>query len=112
MATAMIAIGVRLVNVLGSMLLMSYGSSNGVPKVIDEIASDPSVKEVQEARFWQAHHGLCIATLKLVVGKDVEEARLREKVGRLVRERLGGGYGKGNAAGTRWEVSVAISVFG
>ncbi|KAF8538113.1 cation efflux family-domain-containing protein [Trichophaea hybrida] len=112
MATAMIAIGVRLVKVLGSMLLMSYGSSSSVPKVIDEIASDPGVKEVQEARFWQAHHGLCIATLKLVVGKDVEEARLREKVGRLVRERLSGGYGKGNAAGTRWEVSVAISAFG
>lgn len=71
---------------------MSYGGK-GVGGVLDEIASDPSVREVQEARFWQAHHGLCIATVKVVVLKGIEEGKLREKVGRLVRERLGSGNG-------------------
>ncbi|KAI5812088.1 cation efflux family-domain-containing protein [Pyronema omphalodes] len=106
-AVSMIAIGVRLVKVLGSMLLMSHNGGSAVPSVIAEISSDPGIREVQEARFWQAHHGLCIATLKLVVGKEVEEAKMREKIARLVRERLGG-----NVKGPRWEVSIAISAFG
>jgi Co/Zn/Cd efflux system component len=100
-ALAMITIGVRLVKVLGSMLLMSYGPD--VQKVIDEIAKDPNVREIQEARFWQVHHGLCIATLRLVVG-DCEVSRIKEMVGRLVRERMGGGPG-----GKRWEVSVVVT---
>ncbi|KAA8914828.1 cation efflux family-domain-containing protein [Sphaerosporella brunnea] len=108
MALSMIAIGVRLVKVLGSMLLMSYsGGGEKVSRVIDEIESDPAVKELQEARFWQAHHGLCIATLKVVIEAGMEEGRLRERLGRLVRDRLGGPYGKG--AGSKWEVSVATT---
>ncbi|KAI5807103.1 cation efflux family-domain-containing protein [Geopyxis carbonaria] len=109
MALAMITLGVRLVKVLGSMLLMSYGGT-GVPRLVDEIASDPAVREVQEARFWQAHHGLCIATVKLVVadGGESAERSMREKITRLVRDRLGGVYG-GGKGGAKWEVSVAIT---
>jgi len=111
MALSMIAIGTRLARVLGSMLLMSHScGADVVPKVVGEISKDLAVREVLEARFWQAHHGLCIATLKVVMEAGIEEARLRERVGRLVRERLGGVYGgvKGGQ-GARWEVSVAIT---
>ncbi|KAI5843703.1 cation efflux family-domain-containing protein [Tricharina praecox] len=110
MALSMIAIGARLVRVLGSMLLMSHSrGADVVPKVVDEISKDLAVREVQEARFWQAHHGLCIATLKVVMEAGMEEGRLRERVGRLVRERLGGVYGSTKGQGARWEVSVAVT---
>lgn len=109
MALCMIAIGVRLVKVLGSMLLMSYGG-NGVAEVLREIEEDVSITSVTEARFWQVHHGLGMANLKVgvvpsVVGEG--EGRVRERVARLVRDRLGGTYGGGK--GVRWEVSVALS---
>jgi divalent metal cation (Fe/Co/Zn/Cd) transporter len=109
MATSMVAIGIRLVRVLGSMLLMSFAASDKkVEKLVEEIGCDVAVKEVTESRFWQAHHGLCIATIKIVMQPGMDEARVRERLGRLVRDRLGGGYGKG-AGGCRWEVSVAIT---
>lgn len=98
-AGAMIAIGIRLVRALGSMLLLSY-SGKGVDAVVDAIHADPGVLELQEARFWQAHHGLCIATVKVRVEKGIEAGKLRERLGRLVRETL---------RGERWEVSVAVS---
>jgi len=110
MAFSMIAIGAGLVRVLGSMLLMSHSRGvDMVPKVVEEISNDLAVREVQEARFWQAHHGLFIATLKVVIEAGMEEGRLRERVGRLVRERLGGVYGSGKGQGAKWEVSVAIT---
>jgi hypothetical protein len=126
MALALVAIGVRLVKVLGSMLLMSCGGDDSVsvPRIIDTIAKDPAVMEIQEARFWQAHHGLCIATLKLAIGagggggggcidSDAAsvEGKVRDRVVKLVRESLGS-YGGNNGkmgGGTKWEVSVAIT---
>lgn len=98
-AGAMIAIGLRLVRALGSMLLLSYAGV-GVDLVVAEIRDDPGVQELCESRFWQAHHGLCIATVKVRAAKGTDEGRLRERLGRLVRERL---------RGERWEVSVAIT---
>jgi Co/Zn/Cd efflux system component len=108
MALAMIAIGVRLVKSLGSMLLMSYGS-NGVAEVVREIEDDAAITGIREARFWQVHHGLCMANLKVnVTGSVIGESgelRVRERISRLVRDRLEGGYGRG---AQRWEVSVAL----
>jgi Co/Zn/Cd efflux system component len=110
MALSMILIGGQLVRVLGSMLLMSHpASGKKIEMVVAEIGNDVAVKEVLESRFWQAHHGLCIATLKIVMQPGMDEARVRERLGRLVRDLLGGGYGKGNS-GCRWEVSVAITM--
>jgi len=110
MALCMIAIGVRLVKTLGSMLLMSYGGK-GVSDVVREIEEDAAIAGIQEARFWQVHHGLCMANLKVnVSGSTIGlgesgELRVRERITRLVRDRLGGGYGKG---AQKWEVSVAL----
>lgn len=103
MALAMVGIGVRLVRVLGGMLLMSYGGP-GVAEVVRAIEADEAVTGVEDARFWQVHHGLCMACLKVGVAAgavgEAGEKSLRERVVRLVRERLGGGV--------RWEVSVQV----
>ena len=73
-----------------------------------EIEQDPSVAGIQDARFWQVHYGLCVAGLKLRVRGTEEGLRgLRERVGGLVKGRLGGGYGGG---GTRWEVSLQFDL--
>lgn len=92
---------------------MSY-SGKGVGEVMREVASDPMVVAVEEARFWQVHYGLCMANLKLRVrgaiagpNEEIAVAKLRERICLLVRNRLGGGYGKG--AGLKWEVTVQFS---
>ena len=96
------------------MLLMSY-NGNGVTEVIRDIGREPAVASVDEARFWQVHYGLAMANLKLRVkgfgGGPAEEAamvNLRKRVALLVRNRLGGGYGKGE--GLNWEVTVQLDV--
>lgn len=110
MALCMILIGVRLVKSLGSMLLMS-SRGPGVAYVVQEIEKDAAVTGVEDARFWQVHHGLGMASVRLGVVGSVQgegEGRVRERIARLVRDRLGGVYG-GGGKGVRWEVSVALS---
>lgn len=125
MATSMIAIAVRLVKALGSMLLMSYqgtGHIAAVSGLIDEIARLPGVVEVAEARFWQAHHRLCLATIHLLLDPrrpelgGLEAAQLRDRVTSLVLERLDNDHrgrprlrGDKAASATQWEVSVATA---
>ena len=95
------------------MLLMSY-SGNGVKEVVGEIGMDAMVVGVEKAEFWQVHYGLCMANLCLRVRglggdgvpEDVQQVKLRERVDRIVRNRLGGGYGKGK--GVRWEVTTML----
>ena len=106
-AVSMCFLGVRLVNNLGLMLLMSY-SGNGVPDVMRDIESDPSVTGIEEARFWQVHYGLCMANLKLRVrGTEDNMSRLRDRITNLIKNRLGGGYGSG---GQKWEVSAQFNL--
>ena len=108
MATCMCALGFRLVKTLGFMLLMSYNDSKAVSDILMELESDPSIQQIEEARFWQVHYGLCMAGLKLKVrGTEESLSRLRERVQSMVRGRLGGGYGGG---GSRWEVSVQLDM--
>ncbi|KAF2457876.1 cation efflux family-domain-containing protein [Lineolata rhizophorae] len=123
MAAAMVALGGRLGARLASILLMSYGAGGGgkgVEAVLDEVRRDESIVEVQEAKFWQVHYGLCQANLKIRVkagaaagtadgDQDAVVNRVREKVESLVRNRLGGGYGRGSG-GVRWEVSTQVAV--
>jgi hypothetical protein len=88
------------------MLLMSY-SGRGISDVLRDVASDPSVTAVDDARFWQVHYGLCMANLKLrVSGSDKGLVKLRERITSLIRNRLGGGYGSG---GQKWEVSLQLA---
>lgn len=75
-----------------------------------EIESEPSVATVEEARFWQVHYGLCMANLKLRVrGDEGNVLKLRERIKTLVRNKLGGGYGKG---GMKWEVTTQLIIDG
>ncbi|OJD21425.1 hypothetical protein ACJ73_07232 [Blastomyces percursus] len=106
-AMSMCVFGVRLVKTLGSMLLMSY-SGSGTSDVLRDISSHPAVSEIEEAKFWQVHYGLCIACIKLrVAGSEESLAKLRERIISMIKNRLGGGYGAG---GQRWEVSVQFTV--
>lgn len=107
-AVSMFILGVRLATAQGLMLLMSY-SGQGVSEVMREINKEPMIAHVEEARFWQVHYGLCMANLKLRVrGDEVSLGKLRERINVLVKNRLGGGYGKG--AGTKWEVSTQFTM--
>ena len=104
-AVSMGFLGIRLSFKLGPILLMSY-SSRTILSVLQAIESDPAVTEIQEAKFWQVHYGLCMANIKLRVrGPEETLARLRERLTSLVKNKLGGGYGSG---GQRWEVSAQL----
>jgi len=77
--------------------------------VMREIAKEPMIVNVEEARFWQVHYGLCMANLKLNVrGDDVSIGKLRERLNFLIKNRLGGGYGAGK--GVKWEVTTQFTV--
>jgi Co/Zn/Cd efflux system component len=112
-ALSMFFLGIRLAIAQGLMLLMSY-SGTGVSEVVAEIESEPSVVAVEEARFWQVHYGLCMANLKLRVNGgtasmgDGTLGRLRDRISVLVKNRLGGGYGKGG--GIKWEVTTQLTL--
>lgn len=106
-AIAMVALGWIQGWTLGKMLMMSY-SGPGVAAVMYDIETDPAVSAVEEAKFWQVHYGLCQANLKLRVRNIEEIGRLRDRIGSMVRNRLGGGYGSGG--GQKWEVSTQITL--
>ncbi|KAF2872219.1 cation efflux family protein family [Massariosphaeria phaeospora] len=105
-AIAMVALGWIQGWTLGKLLLMSY-SGPGVSDVMYDIETDPAVSVVEEAKFWQVHYGLCQANLKLRVRNLDEIGRLRDRIGSMVRNRLGGGYGSG---GQKWEISTQITL--
>lgn len=79
--------------------------------VVREIESEPAVSRVEEAQFWQVHYGLCMATVKICVMRGCDDAalsQLRQRVGRIVQNRLGGeGYGKGGPL--KWEITLQMS---
>lgn len=92
---------------LGSMLLMSYSGSGNVGEVLREIEDMDVVKRVEEAKFWQVHYGLGMANLRVrVKGGEEGLMRAREKIGAVIRGRLGGGEG----GGMGWEVSTQLVV--
>jgi Co/Zn/Cd efflux system component len=102
-AVSMLFLGAHLGKNVGSMLLMSY-PGKGVTAVIQDIESDPLVRGIDQAKFWQAHYGVGIANLMLrVAGTEENLLKLRERVTSLIRNRLSGGYGSG---GQKWEVTV------
>ncbi|EJT76363.1 cation efflux family protein family [Gaeumannomyces tritici R3-111a-1] len=88
----------------------SGAADEGVSAVVREIEAEPNVLRVDEAQFWQVHYGLCMANLKVcvVVGcDDGALSQLRSRVSRVIQNRLGEGYGRGN--GLRWEVTLQTS---
>lgn len=122
-AISMFVLGTRLAIAQGLMLLMSYNGrtksgnaatfsekSSETDDVVKEIECEPHVSRVDEAQFWQVHYGLCMATLKLCVIRGCDDAalsQLRQRIGRIVQNRLGEGYGKGGAL--KWEVTLQLS---
>jgi Co/Zn/Cd efflux system component len=130
-AGSMFIFGTRLAIAQGLMLLMSYsghpdantvgnrkkndhraggGNSSAVSDVVREIESEPQVARVDEAQFWQVHYGLAMANLKVCVVRSLDDgalSQLRTRLGRVVQNRLGEGYGRGN--NLRWEVTIQMS---
>jgi Co/Zn/Cd efflux system component len=107
-AIAMVILGGRLCYAIGGMLLMSYNGP-GVPELVREISNDPGVTAVEDARVWQVHYGLCMASFKLRAKSADHVDRLRERIATMVKNRLGGGYGEGSK-GVKWEISTQISI--
>jgi divalent metal cation (Fe/Co/Zn/Cd) transporter len=107
-ALAMVVLGGRLCYTLGRMLLMSY-SGTGVKEMVLDLEADEGVSAVDEAKVWQVHYGLCMASFKVRVRTKENIERVRERVFSLVRNRLGGGYGEGSR-GVKWEISCMVSV--
>lgn len=107
-AFAMIVLGIKLCYKVGRMLLMSY-SEAGVREIVHEINADPGVASVQEAKVWQVHYNLCMASFKLKARSADQVERVRERIASLVKNRLGGGYGEGSK-GVRWEISSQITI--
>ncbi|KAF1947706.1 hypothetical protein EJ02DRAFT_461267 [Clathrospora elynae] len=105
-AFSMVALGWIQGWTLGKMLLMSYAGP-GVSDIMYDLETDPAIRTVEEAKFWQVHYGLCQANLKLRVRNLEEVGRLRDRIGSMVRNRLGGGYGSG---GQKWEISTQITL--
>ncbi|TID25378.1 gb [Venturia nashicola] len=107
-AMAMVFLGSRLCHALGRMLLMSY-SGGGVDELVKDLETDEGVSKIQEAKIWQVHYGLCMASFKVRVGTREHVERVRERIASAVKNRLGGGYGEGSR-GLKWEVSSMIAV--
>ncbi|RKF73603.1 putative zinc transporter zrg17 [Golovinomyces cichoracearum] len=102
-AISIFALGTRLALTQGQILLMSY-SAEGVSEIIRKIKEDPMVVHVEEAKFWQVHYALCIASLKLrVSGEDKALTKLRERISSIIVNRLGNGSVRGEM---KWEVTT------
>ncbi|KAJ9634469.1 uncharacterized protein PV06_10598 [Exophiala oligosperma] len=110
-ALSMLFLGVHLGRNVGAMLLMSLPSrSADVAEVVKAIEAQPSVRSVEQAKFWQAHYGMGMANLRLrVIGTEENLLKLRETISSIIRNRLSGGYGSGSS-GQKWEVSVQFKV--
>lgn len=112
-SVAMFGLGMRVAISQGLMLLMSYGGSSGndgISSVVQQIESEPMVKHVEDAQFWQVHYGLCMANIKLVVVRGCDEvslSRLRARLSSFIQNTLGEGYGSGG--NVRWEATFQIA---
>lgn len=106
---AMCTLGIHLVKELGSILLMSFPKP-GVADVIKNIKENNSVIEIEKAEFWQVHHSLCMANIRLKVkGSEESLVKLRERITSTIRNRLAGGYGDGSG-GQKWEISLQLTL--
>lgn len=113
MAGLMTVLGIQLVKTLGSMLLMSYSGQGNIADVLREIEADPTVKTIDEAKFWQVHYGLSMANLKLRVrGTEDSLAKVRERVAAVIKSRLGGGDERDakSAGFQHWEISTQLII--
>jgi divalent metal cation (Fe/Co/Zn/Cd) transporter len=109
MAIAMMLLGGRICYALGRMLLMSSPfPPMQLQSLLDEVSTMAEISEVEEAKVWQVHYGLCMSNFKIRVKSMETVAKVRERITSLVKNRLGGGYGEGSK-GVRWEISVQAS---
>lgn len=92
----------------------SRADHSTVSSVVREIESEPQVARVEEAQFWQVHYGLAMANLKVCLVRggldDAALSQLRNRVAKVVQNRLGEGYGRGG--NLRWEVTMQTSTDG
>ncbi|RKF60518.1 putative zinc transporter zrg17 [Erysiphe neolycopersici] len=106
-ALSMFALGVHFATAQGLILLMCY-LGEGVNDLIGEIKKEPMVIHIDEAKFWQVHYTLCLASLKLrVAGDEAALIKLRERIRALIKNRLGSSSIRGEM---KWEVTTQFTV--
>lgn len=89
-------IGGLLIFRLGSILLMTYPSTQ-LDAFYEAIQrDDDSIVELLDGKTWQVWSNLVVVGIRVVVrGGETGEVRARERIARLARNVLGGGYGSG-----------------
>ncbi|ORY86253.1 cation efflux family-domain-containing protein [Protomyces lactucae-debilis] len=89
-------IGSLLIFRLGSILLMTYPSTqlDAFYHAIQQ--DDEGIVELLDGKTWQVWSNLVVVGIRVVVrGGETGEIRARERIARLARNVLGGGYGSG-----------------
>ncbi|OLL26679.1 putative zinc transporter zrg17 [Neolecta irregularis DAH-3] len=103
-AAQMCTFGYQLAKVLGGMLLMTYPNRD-VTTCVRELSHDSNIVSIEQCEIWQPHHDICVANVfARVKGGDNAEKHARERITKIIRDNLGGGYGAGGNA--KWEVTV------
>lgn len=103
-----IILGARLSLSLGRVLLMSYPArEEQIRELVADVWEVPDVSAVEEAKVWQVHYGLCMASLKVKVRAAEAVERVREAASKVVERRLKNENGGDRV---RWEVSCMVCV--
>ncbi|ODQ67811.1 hypothetical protein NADFUDRAFT_80961, partial [Nadsonia fulvescens var. elongata DSM 6958] len=100
-AGSMCYVGWNLAKATGGMLVMSFPGLNLIGEIERDILADPHVKSVKDISFWQVHHGLCLASMKITMNSKVktaigtqsctdrDEQKLKDKARSIIKNILG-----------------------
>ncbi|CAN6658466.1 hypothetical protein TRVA0_030S01662 [Trichomonascus vanleenenianus] len=90
-AGSMCYVGWGLAKTLGGMLVMSYSGPDNIEEIETEIRRNPLVTSVSCVSFWQVHHELWLASMKVVMtGTEDDEMLLRKEAADIVRDIMSG----------------------
>lgn len=90
-AVSMCYVGWNLAKALGGMLVMSYPGEDHIEEIEQSIRrASPLVASVSNVSLWQVHHGLWLASMKIVMsGTDDDEQSLRQTAAQIVKSTMG-----------------------
>lgn len=104
MALAMIYLGWNQAKSLSGMLVMGYFGSD-TDRIATLVRENPLVESVSRVSLWQVHHGLWLATMKIVMsGTDDDERAMRERAAKII-----GQVASRAATVARWETTIDIT---
>lgn len=104
MAFGMCYVGWALAKVLSGMLVMSHSGPDMTLDIQNELKSDAAVDEVWDISFWQVHHQLWLASMKVsMTGTESDEGRVRKSAEDAIRNIMEGDY-----AAVKWESTIDV----